>query len=1132
MSLAIGRSHICLLAVPLVMGSAFLAFGQATHGISASQVAKQPQLVVQVGHTRSISGIAFSPDGHFALTGSNDKTAILWDTTTGLEIRAFQGHAKAILGVAFFPDGKSVLTGSLDGTARLWDVITGREKRLFRPDGNEGISSVALSPDGRSVLVGHLNGGVQLLDIENGSVIRTFKGHRENVTSLAFSKNGNRILTASWDNSVRLWDRETGKQIRNFQDKDAAFESVDFSPDDRWILAASEGCKADLWDTTAGEKVRSFSQCSNENKGASMRASFSPDGRWILLGDETPTITLLNAETGKLIRTFQSEDRGVSRFTFSPDGSWILTGRFDGTACLWDARTGQEIRTFSANAEGVHRAAVSRDGKRILTLNNFGDDINLWNAIINLWDVEEGHPTLTIQLGDEIATSVAMSADGRRILTGSDHEKAILRDGTTGQPISALQGQYHGPMTSLSVLGFEVTAVAFSPDGKFVLTGGDDWIARLWDPDTGVEIRTFPANINTVASVSFAPDIKRVLTVSGDSKFDLWDINTGQDIRRFDTLPDGITSIAISPDGHQILTGFDSGPYSPWATLWDARTGQKIRNLPSEVEGFGLTNTTSTTTVAFSADGHRIVLGGSDNKVRLWDSDNSQLLQTLAGHAGSVTVAQFVPSSQIILTSSSDGTSRFWDSTTGRELCELVSFKSGGWAVVDPDGRFDTSDLDENTALHWVLPDDPMRPVPIEIFMHDYYTPRLLSRIMNGEPLPPIRSIAEIKNRVQPSVEILRAEPSKEKPGRSDVTVRVASVRDEKGTVSGLADLKLFRDGQLVGFRKDALRDGEYIFSGIQLPSTTRKVVFTAYAFNSERIESATVSKDYEYAPTQIAKPRAWLVQIGENHYAAQGCELHGSANDAEGLSAILSEKLKARGFDVHPLVLTSTDKADHARRADIRQALAAIASQATPDDAFFLSFSGHGYGDANGTYYILPSDVQGSCAAVDKSLLDEAVSADELAEWLRPIDAGEMTFILDACDSAASVDVGGFKPGPMGSRGLGQLAYDKRMRVLAASQPNQPARESDQLGKGLLTWALTDEGLKAGKADWKPVDNKITLGEWLGYAAQAVPKYLEAGAVKGSRGLILIGTPGTQVPSAQTPSVFDFSKGDKFTLQ
>jgi uncharacterized caspase-like protein len=103
-------------------------------------------------------------------------------------------------------------------------------------------------------------------------------------------------------------------------------------------------------------------------------------------------------------------------------------------------------------------------------------------------------------------------------------------------------------------------------------------------------------------------------------------------------------------------------------------------------------------------------------------------------------------------------------------------------------------------------------------------------------------------------------------------------------------------------------------------------------------------------------------------------------------------------------------------------------------------------------------------------------------------VDAGELAMIIDACHSAASVDQPGFKPGPMGDRGLGQLAYDKGMRILAATQADNVALESEKLGQGLLTYALIDEGLKDRKA---APDGKgpITIGAWLHYAEQRVPK-------------------------------------------
>ena len=118
----------------------------------------------------------------------------------------------------------------------------------------------------------------------------------------------------------------------------------------------------------------------------------------------------------------------------------------------------------------------------------------------------------------------------------------------------------------------------------------------------------------------------------------------------------------------------------------------------------------------------------------------------------------------------------------------------------------------------------------------------------------------------------------------------------------------------------------------------------------------------------------------------------------------------------------------------------------------------------------------------VTAELLKHTISSDELSVWLRDIDAGELVMIIDACHSAASVEGTDFKPGPMGASGLGQLAYDKGMRILASTRADDAAWESPQIQQGLLSYALVQNGLVDKRADYEPEDKKIVLSEWLKY--------------------------------------------------
>jgi hypothetical protein len=114
-------------------------------------------------------------------------------------------------------------------------------------------------------------------------------------------------------------------------------------------------------------------------------------------------------------------------------------------------------------------------------------------------------------------------------------------------------------------------------------------------------------------------------------------------------------------------------------------------------------------------------------------------------------------------------------------------------------------------------------------------------------------------------------------------------------------------------------------------------------------------------------------------------------------------------------------------------------------------------------------------------------------------VDAGDLVLVVDACQSEATVQSDGFKPGPMGSRGLGQLAYDKGMRVLAASKARESAFEKSGVRHGLLSYALILQGLEESRADWRPPDGRITVGEWLSFAEQQVPLLFAVGESRGA---------------------------------
>jgi WD40 repeat protein len=677
--------------------------------------------------------------------------------------------------------------------------------------------------------------------------------------------------------------------------------------------------------------------------------------------------------------------------------------------------------------------------------------------------------------------------------------------------------------------GTSVTSVAFSPDGRTVLTGSDDSfttdggdIARLWDVATGRELRRFAGHSKQINSVAFSPDGHSALTGSRDRTARLWDIATGQEIRRFGHSND-VNAVAFSPDGKTILTGSADST----ARLWDAATGQELRRffIPKDL----------ILAVAFSGDGRSVLTGSFGNTVRLWNVATGVEIRHFEGHTSPVDSVVFSPDDRLVLTGSWDGTAKIWNSDSGDLVATLVGFRDGGWAVISPDGRYDTGDVDGASALSWIADDDPDTPLPLEIFMRQYYTPRLRPRLLAGEKLPALPNIAAL-NRVQPGVKIVKVEAD---PKNSDNVRVVVEVKAEtrNGIASGAKDLRLFRNGQMVAFREGDLKDGQYVFEGIRLAHRGPKVpvVFTAYAFNTSLIKSATATATHKLPDTwPERRGRVFLVDIGINRTLAKGCNLQYAVSDADAMRGVIEQRLQASGYAVEAQLLTADDRQPNGASKDhLRKVLADIAAGATPDDLFVLTYSGHGYTDATGTFYLLPSDLKGDCARVDRELLASAISSDDLTEWIRPIDAGEMVMVLDACYSAASIESGDFKPGPMGNPGLGQLAYDKRIRVLAASQATQPAGEAGALGMGYLSYSLVKNGLEGNEADWQPKDGAIWLREWLEHGVDRVPRLYEnvreGKDTVSSRGIVMRHN---NAVSLQTPALFDFRTAEDHGVQ
>ena len=414
-------------------------------------------------------------------------------------------------------------------------------------------------------------------------------------------------------------------------------------------------------------------------------AAIAPNGRLAASGSHDLTVRVWDLAARAAVWTFKGHEESVTAVAFTPDSRFVLSGSADRALRIWEIASGKLLRVFRGHVLPVTALAVTPNG-RFAVSGSRDKTLRLWNLLTGacVW-ISEEHATPI--------TAVAITPDGRFVLSGHDEENLYLWDLATGKRV---ERKYYG--SSLDGLGFvasATSALVLTPDGRFMVSGGQGKTIRLWNFKSGEAIQNFTGHEGNVNAVAVTADGRLAASASDDGTLRLWNLETGDGLWTFTGHEGRVTAAAIPPHGQFVLSGGQD------ATLRqvDLKTGKSPWALGGQDGHEG-----GVTALALPPQGRFVVSGSKDKTLRLWDVRTAKCLRTFSGHTAEITAVAVTPDGQCALSASRDATLWLWELVSLKKLRRFEGHRQEITALtVTPDGRFALSGSQDSTLRLWDL---------------------------------------------------------------------------------------------------------------------------------------------------------------------------------------------------------------------------------------------------------------------------------------------------------------------------------------------------------------------------------------------------------------------------------------------
>ncbi|MEM9923192.1 MAG: NB-ARC domain-containing protein [Cyanobacteria bacterium P01_D01_bin.50] len=572
-----------------------LATANTNYSIKLWQVDSGQHIRTFKGHNNRISNVDFSPDNQIVLSSSADRKIKIWDLRNGNCTDTIDVDTNTLRTAILHPSGKLIASCGDDQLIKFWDVRSGKCLKVL--EGHNGwVLSISFSPDGKLIASGSNDKTVRIWEVETGKCIRVLQGHQDWIVRVNFSPDGQMIASSSFDRDVRIWQVSNGDRIQILQGHTFWVWTAVFSPVSNQIASAGSDKTIKIWDISDGKCLKTITGHTNQI----WSLSYHPDGQRIASGSDDQTVRIWDITDGKCLQTIQGYTNSVKSVKFTPNGKQLVSAHQDRTVKIWDVFSHQHLFTLKGHDSPVLSVALHPNGELIASGSEDGT--------IKIWDIDQNKCLYSLSEHASNVWGISFSPDGQLFASGS-YDKTI-KIWRLDQKIC---------IHTLKGYDDQIGAVTFNPGGSLLATAGESAV-EIWDVASGnrLYILEEEEHKGRVKSVAFSPDGKLLVSGSTDQTIKIWDLHQRQLIRNLTGHDASVVSVALSPDGKKIVSSACEGTIR----IWNIDDGKCIQELAGHQNWVWA--------VTFSPDGQFIASASQDESIILWDKAGNNLARMLA----------------------------------------------------------------------------------------------------------------------------------------------------------------------------------------------------------------------------------------------------------------------------------------------------------------------------------------------------------------------------------------------------------------------------------------------------------------------------------------------------------------------